>query len=198
MGSVAAVLAITLVLVALAPGRLTAPVLELAAGVALLVATLGFQLEDRSEDGFHLESGYGSTVGFTGAALLAVLALLGLRPPAFDRNRALARLAPIAACVTYLVVVVLPWWDVLPRHLQSALRFAPISWLMIAGALLAIWLLGLWARQITSASKSVGWLALLPLALLALAALYVSVMTGSPGAAGPSCSFVSSSHCSGA
>jgi len=173
VGVAAAVLAIGLVVMTLGARRLPVSVIALAAGIALLVATLGFQLEDRSEDGFRLEFGYGSTIGFASAGLLLTLAMLRLRLPAFDWNRVPLRLAPIAACVAYLVVVVLPWWDVLPRHVQSALRFAPLSWLTIAGALLAIWLLSLWARQIASASASADWLVLLPFALLALAALDV-------------------------
>jgi len=68
---------------------------------------------------------------------------------------------------------VVPWWDVLPRRLQSQslAHFAPISWLTVAGALLAIHLLGSWARRIARPSQSADRLVLLPLALLAIAAL---------------------------
>ena len=78
---------------------------------------------------------------------------------------------PIAACVAYLAVVVLPWWGVLPRGLQLALRFGPISWLTIAGVLLAIRLLCAWARQIADTSANTEGLVLLPTALLGVAAL---------------------------
>jgi hypothetical protein len=102
-----------------------------------------------------------------------VLALVRLRPPRFERNRLLVRLAPITACLAYLVIVVLPWWDVLPRRLesQSLVRFSLLSWLTVAGALLAIHLLGSWGRRIAGPSESADRLVLLPLALLALAAL---------------------------
>jgi hypothetical protein len=85
----------------------------------------------------------------------------------------LLRLAPIAGCLVYLVIVVVPSWEVLPRRLQSQslTRFAPLSWLTVAGALLAIQLLGLWARRVGGASAGTGLLVLLPLALLALAAV---------------------------
>jgi hypothetical protein len=172
LGVAAAVLAIGLVIVSLAPRRFPVSVIALSAGIGLLVATLGFQLEDRSGDGLRLELGYGSTIGFASAGLLLALAIVRFRLPAFDWNRVPLRLAPIAACVAYLLVVVFPWWwDVLPPHVQSALRLEPLSWLTIASALLAIWLLRLWARQIASPSASADWLVLLPLALLALAAL---------------------------
>jgi hypothetical protein len=168
-GPAAAVLAIALVIVTLAPRRLAVSATALAAGIGLLVATLGFELVD--EPDLRLGYGYGSTVGFAGAALLLVLAVLQLRLPAFDRKRAAVRLAPIAASAAYLVVVVLPWWGVLPLHVQLALRFAPLSWLTIAGVLGVVWLLRLWVRQAAGAPAGVEWLVVIPLALLGLAAL---------------------------
>jgi hypothetical protein len=170
-GSTAAVLAILLVVATLALRRLAPPVVELAFGTGLLVATLGFELAAPNGSGFHF--GYGSIVGFSAAALLLVLALVRLRPPRFDRNRLFIRLVPITACLAYLVIVVLPWWDVLPRRLQaqSLARFSPLSWLTVAGALLAIHLLASWARRIANVSEDADRLVLLPLALLALAAL---------------------------
>jgi hypothetical protein len=170
LGAAAGVLAISLVIVDLVPRRLAVSVMALAAGVGLFVATLGFQLEHRSGDGLRLGYGYGSMIGFVGAGLQLVLAAVRLRLPTFDQNRVLVRLAPIVASVAYLMVVVLPWWNVLPQHLQSARRFAPLSWLTIVGALLAIWL-RLWLQQIATASASADWLLLLPIGLLALAAL---------------------------
>jgi hypothetical protein len=151
--------------------RIAPSVVELAVGAGLLVATFGFELSAPSGSGFHF--GYGSVVGFSAAALLLVLAVVRLRPPRFDRNRLFIRLVPITACLAYLVIVVLPWWDVLPRRLQaqSLARFSPPSWLTVAGALLAIHLLASWARRIANASGSADRLVLLPLALLVLAAL---------------------------
>src|SRR5439155_11411965 len=147
VGSVTALLAIALVIAAFAPRRLAASMIEFAAGIGLLVATLGFALRDQPGGGVHAWFGYGAKIGFGAAALLVVLALASLRPVVFDQRRALARLVPIAACCAYLAAVVLPWWGVLPRGLQLALRFGPISWLTIAGVLLAIRLLCAWARQ---------------------------------------------------
>ena len=65
--------------------------------------------------------------------------------------------------------MVLPWWGVLPDGAQSALSFAPLSWLTIAGALVGVRLLGRWVAQVPSATANAHWLMLLPLALLALA-----------------------------
>jgi hypothetical protein len=165
VGPEAAALAITLAFATLAPRRLNVFAIELAAGVVLLVATVGFQLNDVSAAQFA----YGSTIGFASAGLLAALAVMRLRTPAFEWNRALVRLVPMGACAAYLVLVVLTWWHVFPVH--SALVVAPLSWLSIAGALLGIRLLHLWARRIARMPGNPEWLVLLPLALLALAAV---------------------------
>jgi hypothetical protein len=168
VGAAAAVLALALVVALLEPRRLPLSVVELAVGFGLLVATLGFLLDEGGGGGVRVEHGYGSTIGFLFAAVLIALALVPVRVPKFDRQRALVRLAPIAACAAYLVIVVLPWWGVLPEDVQSSLVFAPLSWLTIAGALLAIRLLRVWTLQIVGASGSPE-LVLLPLGLLALA-----------------------------
>lgn len=170
LGTAAALLAIVLLVVIVAARRFPPPVV-LAAGVGLLVASMGFQLEDGSVDGYRLAFGYGSTIVFVAAGLLLALAVAGSRPPKLGGSRLAVRLVPIAACVAYLAVVVLPWWDVLPADVQSALRFAPVSWLTIAGVLLAIWLVELWVERIASAAAGADRLVIVPLALLSLAAL---------------------------
>jgi hypothetical protein len=170
-GSAAAALATLLVVATFALRRLAASVVELSVGFALFVATLGFEVAARGSSGVHV--GYASIVGFAGAALLLILALVRVRLPSFERNRLLIRLAPIKVCLVYLVIVVVPWWDVLPRRLQSQslVHFAPISWLTVAGALLAIHLSGSWARRITRPSERADRLVLIPLGMLALATL---------------------------
>jgi len=170
-GSAAAALATLLVAATFALRRLAASVVELTVGIALFVATLGFQLRAPGSSGVHF--GYGSIIGFGAAALLLTLALVRVRLPGLERNRLLIRLAPITVCLAYLVIVVVPWWDVLPRRLQShsLVHFSPISWLTVAGALLAIHLLGSWARRIARRSERTEGLVLIPLGLLALAAV---------------------------
>ena len=170
LGPAAAVLAIGLVIASLWPQRAAASGVALAAGIGLLIATLGFQLSDMDFDGGRLEFGYGSTIGFVAAGLLVLLAVVRAWPP-FDSNRILVRLAPIIACVAYLVVLMLPLWNVLPRHVQSALRIGPLSWLPVAGALLAVWLTCEWAGRIAGTSEIDERLILIPLAMLGLAAL---------------------------
>jgi hypothetical protein len=165
-GSVAAVLAILLLVATLAP-RLEVSVVEIAIATALLVATFGFQLAATAGSRFA----YGSIVGFSATALLLVLGLVPLRRPGFERHRLLVRSAPMTACLAYLVIVVVPWWDVLPGRCQSQALgggFSP-SWLTVAGAVLGLHLLASWARRITAASERGDRLALLPLAMLALA-----------------------------
>jgi hypothetical protein len=170
LGAAAALLAIGLVIVTTVSRRWFPPVV-LAAGIGLLVATFGFGLSRYRGNGFRLEFGFGSTLGFVGAGLLLASVLAGVRPPGFGRERVPARLVPIAACVAYLFVVVVPWWGVLPLREQIALWFAPLSWLTIPGLLLALWLLQLWVDRICAAGAASNRLLIAPLALLALAAL---------------------------
>jgi hypothetical protein len=164
LGAVAAGLALVAIFVRISR-RLLASRLELAAAIAVLVATAGFELVDSRQGGIRLESGYGSTVCFAAAAALAALALVRLRPRRVDRSDAV-RVLPVATCSAYLVVVVLPWWDVLPSGTDEALRYAPPSWLTIAGVVVAIRLLRSWTEGSAFRSELI---VLLPLALVALA-----------------------------
>jgi hypothetical protein len=154
-GTAAAMLAVAIVLVALAARR--GPVIELAAGLGIMVATLGFAARAPS-----LSMGYGLVIDCAAAAVLVALAVVHVRQPRLD-----VRLVPVAICLAYLVIVVVPWWDVLSRRAEVSLRFAPVGWLTIAGVLVAIRLLGLWVRQGELDHRVVS----LPLGLLALAAL---------------------------
>ncbi len=161
-GAAAALLAIALVIAAFGWRRaVSAP--TLAAGIAILVATMGFQIEHRNETGSHLGFGYGSWIGFVAAGALVALGLVGARLPKLD-----VRLAPVAGCISYLAVVVLPWWRVLPSGAGPALRFAPLSWLTVTGVLLAVWLGQLWLNR---GSLGAEWLVIVPLAMLALASV---------------------------
>ncbi len=162
-GTVSAALALAVFVAVLS--RRSAPLVELAAGVGLLVATLGFELVEGTFAGVRLGFGYGSTLGFAAAALLVALVLVRARPPAFGREDAV-RLLPVAACAGYAAVVVLPWWGVLSLDTVQTLRFAPLSWLTVAGVLVDLRLLGHWARRCSDVR-----LVLMPLALLALAAV---------------------------
>jgi hypothetical protein len=170
-GSTAGLLSLLVALVLLTPRRFLLSAAELAVGTALFVATLGFEVVPVGGVGLHY--GYGSFVGFGAAALLLAIVAARLRPRTLEWNRLVVRLVPIAACFGYLVNVVLPWWGVLPRRVQSEslVRFAQLSWLTVAGALLGIHLFGSWLRRAAGGSASPEPLVLLPLALLALAAL---------------------------
>lgn len=164
--AVAALLAMVLVVGALEPRRLRLPVVDVAAAMGLLVATVGFEFRDA--DAFELA--YGSTIGFICVGVLIAVVLMLSRLPTVDWHRLFVRLLPIAVCLSYLVIVVLPWWDVLSRDAEASLTFAELSWLTMAGAVLGIYLLGLWVRQIAAPSGSPA-LVLVPLALLALTAV---------------------------
>ena len=170
-GTAAALVALVLVLAAVAPHEFRVPAPELTLGFALLVSTLGLRLSTFHSEGGRITFGYGSTVGFVGAAFLVALTARRARLPPFDRGRAFVRLVPIVSCVGYVTIVALPWWGVLPERLQRTLAFAPLSWPTIAGALVGLCLLGSWIRQVVRESGAAPELVLLPLVLLALTAL---------------------------
>jgi hypothetical protein len=157
-----------LLLVAASVGSLGRLVPELAIAVALLTATAGLALV--SVDIAGLGFGYGSFVGFVAAGLLVAAALIVVRVPTCRRERLLARLPAAAAALAYLVIVVVPWWRVLPYRLEAQSR-APFSWLTLAGVLIAIHLLMSWLRRIADESAAPARLVVLPIALLAFAAL---------------------------
>jgi hypothetical protein len=174
LATVAGVLAVALVVAMLQPPWLGLSVVELAASFGIVVTTLGFALQEGGSDGFHVSHGYGSTIGFIIAAVLVLLALLRSGLPAVDWHRVPARLVPMAACVSYLVIVVLPWWILNPDDGRWNLSFPAFTWLTVTGAILGIHLLALWARRITGAPAG-SQLVLLPLALLALATVELVV-----------------------
>jgi hypothetical protein len=132
----AALLAIALILGELGRLRRLPSRNELAAGIVLLVTTLGFQFGHGGE--YDLR--YGFWIGVACTAVIVALAAARVRPPPLD-----ARLAPIALCLAYLAVVVPTWWGVLdPFGPRRFFWFAPFSWITVAGALLALMLIRLW------------------------------------------------------
>jgi hypothetical protein len=168
--SVAGLLALGLVVLAYAPGLLAAAPVELAAGVGLLVATAGTQLEWGRVQSVRLDVGAGAFLGFVAAGVLVVLALAALRTRAPARPLALA---PAAVSLVYVAVVVLPWWGVLPDRTWSTFSrsLAALSWQTVAEALVGIRLVRLWVDRAAGGTRTPAELVILPLALAALAAL---------------------------
>ena len=165
LGATAALLAIGLLILFVAPRRFLSPG-ALGVGIALLVASLGFELQHGNEEGVHLSYGYGAMIGCAATALLLVLSLVGVRAPKLS-----IRLAPVAACIAYLIVVAVPWWGVLSQSMQSHFAgFQTLTWLTIAGALLAVWLAQLWLARDSAGAE---WLVIVPLGMLSLEALYL-------------------------
>jgi hypothetical protein len=175
LGSMAAVLTIGLVVAVAAPGfgRRVISSLELATGVCLLVATVGFRLQTGSENGVRLGVGYGSIVGFVAAAVLVALVLARVRLSRPDLKSTVARLLPLALGGVYVAAVVVPWWDVLPKEVWSTFspRFAGVSWLTISSALLGIRLVHVWACQSRGRSDRGPELVLLSVAVVVLGVL---------------------------
>ena len=171
--SAAALAAAGLVAVAFAPSLRRFARGELAAGVALLVATSGFLLQTGVSGGIRLSLGYGSIVGFVAAGLLVGLALERPHVSVGDRSRAAPALLAIAFGAAYVTAVVLPWWDVLPTGVWSvfALGLTRLSWLTIAALAVGLRLIRLWWSRLRDRSASADELVLLPLALVALAVL---------------------------
>ena len=137
-GSGTAVLAIVLIVSAVGRLRRAPPRAELAAGIALLVTTLGLQLANGGPFGLD----YGFWIGAVCTAFIVVLAFVGLGRPALD-----VRLAPIALCLTYLAISVPTWSGVLGFDAPRFFWFAPFSWITIVGALLALTLIRLWLER---------------------------------------------------
>ncbi len=168
-GSGAGLLAVVLAVAAVARSE-GATLVELAGGVALLTATLGFELVDLP--GLGITFAYGSTLGFAGAGLLVLLALARASPAAPDWNAVTPRLVPIGGCIAYLAILAVPWWKVLPDGAQRALALAPgLTWLTMAGALLGIKLLGSWLRRPARPRTGPDPLVAVPLGLVVVVAL---------------------------
>lgn len=163
LGTVSGLLGIALVLAVVARRIVVFSVREIVGVMSMLVAAAGFELVDSRSAEMTFRFGYGSTVGFYAAAVLVALASFGLRPPSLMRVRVL----PIAVCVAYLAVVMLPWWQVLSQDGESALRFADPSWLTIAGVLIAVRLIRCWSTR--AAVRPSALVVGLPVALLVLA-----------------------------
>jgi hypothetical protein len=170
IGAVSAAAACALALVVLIPRRRRISTLELAACVALLVATLGFRLATGTVEGTRLGFGKGSILGFTATGFLLLLAFttVGKRP--FDLRKLASRAPAISLCIAYVVAVVVPWWGVLPSGVWTVFtpRLWAVSWLTVAGALLGVRLVADWLSASTDRQYE---LVFLPLMLAALAIL---------------------------
>jgi len=154
----AAILAIVLIVGEFRRREWLPPRAELAAGIALLVTTLGFQFGH----GEMNDLWYGFWIGAACTAVIVVLAAIGLSAPPLD-----ARLAPIALCVAYLADVVPPWWGEFSFDWPRFFWFAPFSWITLTGALLALTLIRLWLER----GPDLRPLFLLPVVIAVLATL---------------------------
>ena len=154
---------------------LEAYVLDTAIAVALLVSLGTAYLAD----GPFYRMDYGAIVGFVGAGVLLVTALVSFRPVQVDRSRAFVRAVPLALAVLCVASIMVPWWFVLPRDWTS--QALPLnSWLGVAGLLLALYLVRLWAIQMRGRARMDNRLTLVPLVLLTLPALELIRLRNSP------------------
>lgn len=142
-------------------------VLDMAIAIALLVSALATAYR---ADGLFFRMGYGAIVGFVGAGVILVAALVSFRPVRIERSRALVRAAPLAAAVLCVASVIVPWWYVLPLDWTSQAS-SLYSWLGVPGLLLALYLVRLWAIQMRGRARTDGRLTVVPLVLLTLPAL---------------------------
>jgi hypothetical protein len=171
-GSVALLLALAVVAVVLALGVRELSRTELAVGLALMVATLGFQLETGEHAGAQFDIGYGAFAGFVAAAVLVGVALagVGLREVDWSRRGTVVAAGMLAAA--YVAAVVVPWWDVTSS--AGASESARLTWLTIAAALVAVRLAGRWLTRLSrEAVRENDELVVLPLVLGVLVAIDV-------------------------
>ncbi len=142
------------------------PSLRIALGIGLFVATAGFEIRSPFPD---VRFGYGSFVGFTAAGLLLGAAASGrLRRP--NGRRLLVRLLPLATCLAMLLLVVVPWWGVLP-----GMPFNVVSpwWMTVALALVVLNLTVSWLQRTANTARG-QWLAAQAGLVLGLTALQVT------------------------
>lgn len=142
-------------------------VLDAVVAVVLLVSALiaGVRAEP-----FVLTPAYGAYVGIAAAVMLLVSALVPVRTGRLEPGRALPRTLPLVASVLCVVVIVLPWWFVVPR--LSLFQDSPLyGWLDVPGMLLALYLVRLWRLRMRGPAAPGLQLVLVPLVLLVLAAL---------------------------
>ena len=118
----------------------------------------------------HLPGGYGSFVGFAAAGILLVTALVPLRSGRVDRRRALVRALPLAASVLCIAALVVSLWFVLPETwtFQATALYGTLA---VAGVLLGLYLVRLWALRVGGPPRTDHRLTLVPLILPALASL---------------------------
>jgi hypothetical protein len=172
--SVGLLVALCLVAV-LASAARTPSRIELAAALALLVATAGFQLETATQGGVDLDIAYGALGGFAATAVLVAVALAGVRVGALDATARRMAGAGAALGALYVAGVLVPSWDVVSSGLWSPFSngLAPLSWLTLAAALTAVRLTGRWVARLSGEPPDIDELVVLPLALSALVALDV-------------------------
>jgi hypothetical protein len=151
-------------------------VLDMAIAIALLVSALATAYR---ADGPFFRMDYGAIVGFVGAGILLVTALVSLRPGRVERSRALVRAVPLALSVLCVASIMVPWWFVLPLDWTSR-ALALDSWLGVAGLLLALYLVRLWAIEMRGRARTDNRLTLVPLVLLTLPALELIRLRNSP------------------
>jgi hypothetical protein len=155
---------------------LEAYVLDTAIAVALLVSALGTAY---LASGPFFRMDYGAIVGFVGAGVLLVTALVPFRPVQVDKSRAFVRAVPLALAVLCVASIMVPWWFVLPRDWTS--QALPLNnWLGVAGLLLALYLVRLWALQMQGRARTDNRLTFVPLVLLTLPALELIRLRDSP------------------
>jgi hypothetical protein len=142
-------------------------VLDGAVAVALFVSTLGTVFRPYPEIHF----GYGAFVGFAAAGILLLAALVRFRPGRVERRRALARAVPLGVAVLCVAAIVVPPWFVLPRSWTFQATPLYYGWVPVAGTLLALYLVRLWAISVRRPAWTGDGLTLVPLMLLTLAAL---------------------------
>lgn len=144
-------------------------VLDVVVAVVVLVSALATAFRQES---FAFGIGYGAFVGIAAAGILLVTTLVRLRAGRLDPARARASAVPLAMSVLCAVAIVLPLWFVLPRDWTS--EASPLdygSWLAVAGLLLALYLVRLWALRINAPVSTGLRLTLVPLAIFTLASL---------------------------
>jgi multisubunit Na+/H+ antiporter MnhE subunit len=151
-------------------------VLDAVAAIVVFVSALATSFRAES---LIYRIGYGALIGVLAAGILFVSAFWHVRPGHVDRSRALVRAVPIALSVLCVAAAVIPSWFVLPETWRGQAE-ALSGWLAVAGVLIGLYLVRLWALRVRGPANTHGLLTLAPLVLLTLPSLELIRFRGDP------------------
>jgi len=179
LGTTIGALAIASIVAALNPRLQLAPRIELAGALGVMVVTLALVVgEVNPGPGVRIGLAYGAWIGCAASAGLIALAVAGLRLPPFRPLALRGELFGTAIALLYVLAIVLSWWPIWSISIEDAFGFERVSWLTVAGVLVAVRVMFMWTRVAGGRVKDAWSFVALPLFMLAIAALGLILARG--------------------